>query len=63
VVFVVQRPDAARFEANREVDPEFARRLTQAREAGVGVHAMQLASEPPSVSLQRAELPTDLSIG
>lgn len=40
VVFVVQRPDALRFSANRETDPEFARILDQAHRAGVSVRAV-----------------------
>lgn len=39
VVFVIQRPDAHRFSANRETDPEFAETLDQAARAGVTVRA------------------------
>jgi sugar fermentation stimulation protein A len=39
VVFVVQRPDALRFLANRETDPEFADTLRRAAGVGVSVRA------------------------
>jgi sugar fermentation stimulation protein A len=39
VVFVVQRPDALRFSANRETDPEFADTLRRAAGVGVSVRA------------------------
>ena len=61
VVLVVQRADADRFEPNRAVDPAFADALQAAREAGVGVHAMQIKNEPPAVSLANGALPLSLS--
>jgi sugar fermentation stimulation protein A len=36
VLFVAQRPDVERISADEEIDPEFARALGVAREAGVG---------------------------
>jgi sugar fermentation stimulation protein A len=39
VVFIVQRPDAQRFSANRATDPEFAKTLSQAAKSGVSVRA------------------------
>lgn len=39
VVFIVQRPDAERFSANWETDPEFARTLAQTAKTGVSVRA------------------------
>ncbi len=39
VVFIVQRPDAQRFSANWEADPEFAKTLAQAAKTGVSVRA------------------------
>lgn len=60
VVFVVQRPDADSFTPFRAVDPEFAEGLEEASAAGVGVHAMQLEIEPPTVLLKTADLPVRL---
>lgn len=63
VVFVIQRPDADRFEPNRPVDPEFATLLEDAEAAGVGIHAMQLRIERPDVVLERGAVPVDVSPG
>lgn len=61
VVFVIQRPDADRFEPNRPVDPEFASRLGEAEAAGVEIHAIQLRIEPPEVVLERGSVPVDIT--
>lgn len=61
VVFVIQRPDADRFEPNRPVDPEFATLLGEAEAAGVGIHAMQLRVEPPAVLLERGSVPIEIA--
>ncbi|MFP4530297.1 MAG: DNA/RNA nuclease SfsA [Halodesulfurarchaeum sp.] len=60
VVFVIQRPDGDRFTVNRSVDPAFADALEAAREAGVGIHAIQLDIEPPDVFLQTSDVPVEL---
>ena len=41
VVFVIQRPDAEAFSPHAQADPDFARALRDAREAGVGVYAFR----------------------
>ncbi len=61
VVFVVQRPDVERFRPYREVDPEFADLLAAVREAGVGVHAITTACDPPDYFLRNESLPITLS--
>lgn len=61
VVFVVQRPDVARLRPYRAVDPAFADLLERARAAGVGVHALATAFEPPHYRLVAPDLPVDLS--
>jgi len=60
VVFVVQRPDVERFRPYRDVDPDFADLLSRVRDAGVEVHAITTAIEPPHYWLQNDELPIDL---
>jgi len=60
VVFVVQRPDVASFRPYRSVDPDFADILERVRSAGVGVHAVTTAFEPPDYRLHEADLPVDL---
>ncbi|MFC6824585.1 DNA/RNA nuclease SfsA [Halopelagius fulvigenes] len=60
VVFVVQRPDVERFRPYREVDPEFADLLARVRDAGVGVHAVTTAFEPPHYRLRNDDLPVEL---
>ncbi|RKD88908.1 DNA/RNA nuclease SfsA [Halopiger aswanensis] len=60
IVFVVQRPDVARFRPYREVDPEFAELLAQVRDAGVTVHAIATAFDPPQYRLYERALPIDL---
>lgn len=60
VVFVIQRPDAETFEPYRAVDPEFADLLERVSEAGVGLHAMVTAFEPPAYSLVESQIPIEL---
>lgn len=60
LVFVVQRPDVERVRPFRAVDPEFADLLARASDAGVGVHALSTAFDPPEYSLHRADLPVEL---
>ncbi|RDI72671.1 DNA/RNA nuclease SfsA [Halopelagius longus] len=60
VVFVVQRPDVERFRPYREVDPEFGDLLARVRDAGVGVHAVTTAFEPPHYRLRNDDLPVEL---
>ena len=57
LVFVVQRPDVERWEPFREVDPEFADLLAQVVDAGVDVHAIVTAFDPPHYTLNRSGLP------
>jgi len=60
VAFVVQRPDVDRFRPFRAVDPEFAALLARVRDAGVGVHAVTTAFDPPHYRLRDDALPVDL---
>ncbi|GAB3672724.1 DNA/RNA nuclease SfsA [Halopiger thermotolerans] len=60
VVFVVQRPDVDRFRPYRDVDPDFAELLARVRDAGVSVHALATAFDPPHYRLRDAALPIDL---
>lgn len=60
VVFVVQRPDVDRFQPYREVDPDFAELLARVRDAGVTVHALATAFDPPQYRLHEPALPIDL---
>lgn len=60
VVFVVQRSDGTRFTPNRAVDPDLADLVAEATAGGVGVHAMQLSIDPPTVSLESGGLQVDL---
>lgn len=61
LVFVVQRPDAERVRPYRSVDPEFADLLARVRDAGVRVHAIATAFDPPRYVLANEDLPVDLS--
>lgn len=63
VLFVVQRPDAARVRPFREVDPDFAALLSEAEDDGVGIGAVATAFEPPTVVLEDAELPVEVESG
>lgn len=60
LVFVVQRPDVDRFRPYRSVDPEFADLLARVRSAGVRVHALATAFDPPHYRLHERTLPIDL---
>ena len=60
VAFVVQRPDVERFRPYREVDPDFADLLARVRSAGVGVHAMATAFEPPHYRLADRSIPVEV---
>jgi sugar fermentation stimulation protein A len=62
VLFVVQRPDATKFRPYRAVDPDFADLLARARAAGVGVHALATAFDPPHYRLAESTLPVDLAL-
>jgi sugar fermentation stimulation protein A len=58
VVFVVQRPDALRFSANRKTDPAFAETLHRAAEVGVSVRAFSCL-----VSLEEITIDDEIPIG
>lgn len=60
LLFVVQRPDADVLEPFREVDPGFADLLAEARDAGVGIHAVSTRFEPPAYYLEAPDLPVGL---
>jgi len=60
LAFVVQRPDVERFRPFRDVDPEFADLLARVSDAGVEVHALVTAFEPPDYVLRRTDLPVEL---
>lgn len=62
VVFVVQRPDVRRFAPHRRADPEFARALEQAAEAGVQVRAYACSVQPPAIEISR-EIPVSVEAG
>ncbi len=49
VLFVVQMKDILSLQANRATDPAFADALLQARDAGVGIHAVDCLVTPKSV--------------
>ncbi|HEY8498233.1 MAG TPA: DNA/RNA nuclease SfsA [Limnochordales bacterium] len=54
VVFIIQRPDAVRFTPHRRADPDFARALASAADAGVRVLAYACEVHPPAVRIVRA---------
>ena len=60
VVFVIQRPDVERFQPCRAVDPEFADLLARVQDAGVRIHAVTTAFEPPHYWLRNNDLPVEL---
>lgn len=60
LVFVVQRPDAGRVRPFRAVDPAFADRLRAVHRAGVGVHAISTAFDPPKYRLDDPALPVEV---
>ena len=49
VLFIVQMQDVISLQANRETDPAFADALLAAKEAGVGIHAVDCLVMPDSV--------------
>lgn len=49
VLFIVQMQDVISLQANRETDPAFADALLAAKEAGVGIHAVDCLVTPTSV--------------
>lgn len=49
VLFIVQIQDVISLQANRETDPAFADALLAAKEAGVGIHAVDCLVTPTSV--------------
>lgn len=53
IMFIVQRPDARRFEPFKEVDPEFARMIGEAVEKGVKAIAISTEFKPPNLYLRR----------
>jgi len=61
LVFVVQRPDVGVVRPYRTVDPEFAELLGDVRDAGVGVHALSVAFEPPAYRLVDPSVPVETS--
>lgn len=60
VIFVVQRPDAKKFQAYREVDPEFADLLKESEERGVKIRALSTEFRPPNLFLKDKDLPVEL---
>jgi sugar fermentation stimulation protein A len=60
LVFVVQHPAAERVRPFREVDPEFADLLARVADAGVSIHALVTAFDPPHYHLVEADLPVEL---
>lgn len=61
VAFVIQRADTRVFAPNRETDPEFAKTLRLAAEAGVQVLAIQCRVSPEAVEpIQRVPVNLDM---
>jgi sugar fermentation stimulation protein A len=54
IVFVVQRPDAKRFEPFGKVDPEFTDSLKKAIKKGVGAVAVATEFRPPNLYLRKS---------
>ena len=61
VVFVAMRPDVEVVRPFREIDPDFADALAAAAEAGVGVHAVGSAFDPPVWSLAAESIPVEIT--
>ncbi|MEF8776399.1 MAG: DNA/RNA nuclease SfsA [Haloarculaceae archaeon] len=61
VVFVAMRPDVEVVRPFREIDPDFAAALEAAAEAGVGVHAVGSAFDPPVWTLAEESIPVELA--
>jgi sugar fermentation stimulation protein A len=59
VVFVVQRPDAGRFQPHTEADPQFAIALSQAAAAGVAIRAFNCVVSRREITLA-GEIPVEL---
>lgn len=59
VVFVVQRPDAHRFQPHPEADPQFAIALGQAAAAGVAVRAFSCEVSRREITIA-SEIPVDI---
>lgn len=59
LLFVAQRPDIARVEPFREVDPEFADLLGEAENTGVGIHGIGVEFDPPQYRLTNPRLPVE----
>ena len=60
LVFVAQRPDAARVAPCRAIDPDFARALTEARRSGVRLLAFNCDVSPAGCRL-RERIPVVLT--
>ena len=50
VLFIVQMQGVIALQANRATDPAFANALLQARDAGVGIHAVDCLVTPDTVT-------------
>ena len=61
VVFVAMRPDVAVVRPFREIDPDFGDALAAAAEAGVGIHAVGSAFDPPVWSLAAESIPVEIA--
>lgn len=57
IVFVVQRDDCTSFRAAGEIDPEYAKLLKEAAEAGVTIRALVAKLSPLEIILTENELP------
>ncbi len=53
VVFIIQRPDADRFEPNADTDPDFAQALLTASRSGVEVYAYTCRLTTSEITLDR----------
>lgn len=61
VVFVAMRPDTDEVRPYRAIDPDFADALAAAAAAGVGIHAVETAFEPPAWHLGEPSLPVEMA--